>query len=203
VKNRLLAQANNHLLWLGQHPKPPPEPRFLSRFQWRYKRFRPFTLPVRRLNSTSKASAETFDLMRNLLTKLPPYPAAIMAAYGVAVLPVHNLWDEAWYMLGWGGARGHDRTDGFDYIGGTRSASTASQKNFARPGKKIKAPSKALIAISSNIFYNRMVPVNRKHLQNALPSLWSAAVTTPANISISSTTFRDLSLSSKPWPSAS
>lgn len=118
MKNKSSAQIQKHLLWLGEPPRPPPEPRFLSRFQWRYKRFRPYALPVRRLNLSSNASADTFALVRNLLTRLPPYPAAIMSAYGVAVLPVHKLWDDAWYMLGWGGARGHDRTDGYDHIGG-------------------------------------------------------------------------------------
>lgn len=106
------------LIWLGEEPLPPAEPRFLSYFQWRYKRFRPFTLPVRRLNMTSMAKAETVEAMRQLVNSIPPYPRRVMAQYGVALLPVHDLWDDTHYMLGWGGGRGHDRKDGYDYIGG-------------------------------------------------------------------------------------
>ena len=106
------------LIWLGEEPTPPAEPRFLSYFQWRYKRFRRFTLPVRRLNMTSMARAETIEAMRQLVNSIPPYPRRVMAQYGVALLPVHNLWDDTHYMLGWFGGRGHDRKDGYDYIGG-------------------------------------------------------------------------------------
>ena len=106
------------LIWLGEEPLPPAEPRFLTYFQWRFRRFKPFTLPVRRLNNTSKAELETVDAMRQLVNSLPPYPRRVMAQYGVAVLPVHDLWDDTHYMLGWFGGRGHDRKDGYDYIGG-------------------------------------------------------------------------------------
>lgn len=109
---------NKKLIWLGEEPIPPAEPRLLSYFQWRYKRFRPFTLPIRRLNMTSMAKAETVEAMRQIVNNLPPYPRRIMAQYGVAVLPVHDLWDDTHYMLGWSGGRGHDRKDGYDYIGG-------------------------------------------------------------------------------------
>ncbi len=105
------------LIWLGEPPTPPAEPRFFSRFQWRYKRFKPFAVPVRRINRDTHASKETRELMRAIIETLPPFPLKVMAQYGVAMLPVHDLWDDIWYILGWG-ARGYDRTDGYDYVGG-------------------------------------------------------------------------------------
>jgi len=108
----------NKLIWLGDEPVPPAEPRFLSYFQWRLKRFRPFTLPVYKINKNVKPSDETVAAMRDVVTNLPAFPAMVMAQYGVALLPVNHLWNDIHYLLGWFGPPGRDRTEGYDYVGG-------------------------------------------------------------------------------------
>ncbi len=95
-----------NLLWFGTAPVPPEPKPYLLGWNPALSRFKPFTLPIKKLARSSSASTDFVASTRSMMEKVPPGIQAPLIKYGVAVLPALNIWDVSLW-LSYGGPRGH------------------------------------------------------------------------------------------------
>ena len=82
-----------HLLWFGS-PPPLPEPRpYLLGWNPALSRFKPFGLPVKELITSSRADAAFVTSIQNMVDAVPADIQNIVKDFGMAVLPVRDLYD--------------------------------------------------------------------------------------------------------------
>lgn len=95
-----------NLLWFGAAPVPPQPKPYLLGWNPALRRFKPYTLPVKKLATSSRASTEFVSLTKSMMDDVPPGIMAPLVKYGVAVLPARDIYD-AVLWLSFNGPRGH------------------------------------------------------------------------------------------------
>jgi hypothetical protein len=98
--------ASGNLLWFGAVPAPPAPLPYLLGWNPALSRFKPYGLPVKKLARSSEASADFVAQTKSMMDKVAPGIKAALAKFGVAVLPVRDVFD-AVLWLPFAAPRGH------------------------------------------------------------------------------------------------
>jgi hypothetical protein len=95
-----------NLLWFGT-PPPTPEPKpYLLGFNPALSRFKPFGLPLKDLARASSADAQFVADIKAMMERVPPEIQDVVRKYGVAVIPVRDIFDVVLW-LSWSGPQGY------------------------------------------------------------------------------------------------
>jgi len=113
-----MAQFNyGNLLWFGTPPVPPEPRRYCLGWNPALSKFKPYTLPVKKLARCSKATPEFVAEAKDMYENIPPGIKNVLTDYGCAVLPVDDIYDAIdWIWLS--EPRGHKDKFSWAEIGG-------------------------------------------------------------------------------------
>ena len=95
-----------NLMWFGTAPTPPAPKPFSFGWNPALSRFKPFTLPIKQLARSSQANTDFVGSVRAMMSNVHPGIQAPLIKYGVAVLPVKDIYDISLW-LPYSAPRGH------------------------------------------------------------------------------------------------